>query len=46
MQTACLGFSKLARAGYDGRGVQVIKDEAALAEAFDAPGLLGGLRRL
>lgn len=31
---------KLATAGYDGRGVQVLKDENAIADAFDAPGLL------
>lgn len=28
---------KLRRDGYDGRGVQVIKDESDLSEAFDAP---------
>ena len=32
--------NKLAREGYDGRGVQVIKSEADLDKAFDAPGLL------
>ena len=32
--------NKLAQAGYDGRGVQVIKDESALHKAFDEPGLL------
>ncbi len=32
--------NKLAREGYDGRGVQVIKDESQLHKAFDAPGLL------
>lgn len=32
--------NKLARAGYDGRGVQVIKDASALEKAFDEPGLL------
>lgn len=31
---------KLARAGYDGRGVQVLRSEAQLSQAFDAPGLL------
>jgi 5-(carboxyamino)imidazole ribonucleotide synthase len=31
---------KLARAGYDGRGVQVLRTDADLARAFDAPGLL------
>ncbi len=31
---------KLAGGGYDGRGVQVLKNEAAIAEAFDEPGLL------
>ena len=32
--------NKLGREGYDGRGVQVIKTEADLDKAFDAPGLL------
>ena len=32
--------NKLGREGYDGRGVQVIKTEADLNKAFDAPGLL------
>jgi 5-(carboxyamino)imidazole ribonucleotide synthase len=32
--------NKLAREGYDGRGVQVIKDESQMHKAFDAPGLL------
>ena len=31
---------KLAKAGYDGRGVQVLKDQASLKQAFDAPGLI------
>ncbi|WNJ18877.1 5-(carboxyamino)imidazole ribonucleotide synthase [Pontibacter sp. G13] len=31
---------KLAEAGYDGRGVQVLKTESDLEQAFDAPGLL------
>ncbi|MEO0472841.1 MAG: 5-(carboxyamino)imidazole ribonucleotide synthase [Bacteroidota bacterium] len=31
---------KLGRAGYDGRGVQVLKDKSALSKAFDAPGLV------
>jgi 5-(carboxyamino)imidazole ribonucleotide synthase len=31
---------KLGRAGYDGRGVQVLRSEADKAKAFDAPGLL------
>ena len=32
--------NKLATGGYDGRGVQVIKDEKALDNAFDAPGFV------
>lgn len=32
--------NKLGKAGYDGRGVQVIKTEADLDKAFDAPGIL------
>jgi len=32
--------NKLAREGYDGRGVIVLKSKSALNEAFDAPGLL------
>lgn len=32
--------NKLGTEGYDGRGVQIIKDEAALESAFDKPGLL------
>lgn len=32
--------NKLATGGYDGRGVQVIKSEAALEKAFDAPGFV------
>lgn len=32
--------NKLATGGYDGRGVQVIKDEKALENAFDAPGFV------
>jgi len=32
--------NKLAREGYDGKGVQVIEDESKLFKAFDAPGLL------
>ena len=31
---------KLARAGYDGRGVQILKNETALSQAFDAPSLI------
>lgn len=32
--------NKLGREGYDGRGVQIIRTEADLDKAFDAPGLL------
>ncbi len=32
--------NKLGREGYDGRGVQVLRTEADLENAFDAPGLL------
>lgn len=32
--------NKLGREGYDGRGVQILRNEAALVDAFDAPGLL------
>jgi len=32
--------NKLGRAGYDGRGVQVIKTREELQKAFDAPGIL------
>ncbi|MCE7057877.1 5-(carboxyamino)imidazole ribonucleotide synthase [Algoriphagus sp. AGSA1] len=32
--------NKLGKEGYDGRGVQVLRTEADLANAFDAPGLL------
>jgi len=32
--------NKLGKEGYDGRGVQVIRTEADLEKAFDAPGLL------
>ncbi len=32
--------NKLGREGYDGRGVQIIRNETDLALAFDAPGLL------
>lgn len=32
--------NKLAREGYDGRGVQIIRNETDLDLAFDAPGLL------
>ncbi|TAE54680.1 MAG: 5-(carboxyamino)imidazole ribonucleotide synthase, partial [Bacteroidetes bacterium] len=32
--------NKLARLGYDGRGVQVLRSAADLDKAFDAPGLL------
>jgi 5-(carboxyamino)imidazole ribonucleotide synthase len=32
--------NKLGREGYDGRGVQILKTEADLEKAFDAPGLL------
>lgn len=32
--------NKLAKEGYDGRGVQVIRDAKDLDKAFDAPGLL------
>lgn len=34
---------KLGKEGYDGRGVQVIKEEKFLDKAFDAPGLLESL---
>ena len=32
--------NKLGKDGYDGRGVQLLRSEADLAKAFDAPGLL------
>jgi len=32
--------NKLGREGYDGRGVQILRTEADLPKAFDAPGLL------
>ncbi len=32
--------NKLGKEGYDGRGVQILKSEAELENAFDAPGLL------
>jgi len=32
--------NKLARDGYDGRGVQILRSEQDLEKAFDAPGLL------
>ncbi len=32
--------NKLGREGYDGRGVQILRTEADLDQAFDAPGLL------
>lgn len=32
--------NKLATGGYDGRGVQVIRNEAAIVKAFDAPGFV------
>ncbi|NVK49004.1 MAG: 5-(carboxyamino)imidazole ribonucleotide synthase, partial [Cyclobacteriaceae bacterium] len=32
--------NKLGREGYDGRGVQILRDESDLDKAFDAPGLL------
>jgi 5-(carboxyamino)imidazole ribonucleotide synthase len=32
--------NKLGKEGYDGRGVQVLRTEADLVKAFDAPGLL------
>ena len=32
--------NKLARDGYDGRGVQMLREEADVALAFDAPGLV------
>lgn len=35
--------NKLGRGGYDGKGVQVLRSEADLAVAFDAPGLLEDL---
>ncbi len=35
--------NKLGREGYDGRGVQVIRSEADMDKAFDAPGLLESL---
>ena len=35
--------NKLGRGGYDGRGVEVLRSEADLERAFDAPGLLEDL---
>lgn len=35
--------NKLGRGGYDGRGVQVLRDEADLENTFDAPGLIEDL---
>lgn len=32
--------NKLGREGYDGRGVQILREKADLAKAFDAPGLM------
>jgi 5-(carboxyamino)imidazole ribonucleotide synthase len=32
--------NKLAKEGYDGRGVQILRNESDLEKAFDAPGLL------
>jgi 5-(carboxyamino)imidazole ribonucleotide synthase len=32
--------NKLGREGYDGRGVQLLREKADLSKAFDAPGLL------
>lgn len=32
--------NKIAKAGYDGRGVKVLKDQADVEQAFDAPGLV------
>ncbi|WP_026946424.1 5-(carboxyamino)imidazole ribonucleotide synthase [Algoriphagus marincola] len=32
--------NKLGKDGYDGRGVQILRDESDLDKAFDAPGLL------
>lgn len=32
--------NKLGKEGYDGRGVQILRTEAELEQAFDAPGLL------
>lgn len=32
--------NKLGKEGYDGRGVQILRSEADLSKAFDAPGLL------
>ncbi len=32
--------NKLGREGYDGRGVQILRAESDIAQAFDAPGLL------
>lgn len=32
--------NKLGKEGYDGRGVQIIRDEPGLANAYDAPGLI------
>src|SRR5258706_10682338 len=34
---------KLGREGYDGRGVQILRNESDLQRAFDAPGLLESL---
>src|SRR5690606_24152551 len=36
--------NKLGTEGYDGRGVQVIRDESAMELAFEAPSLLEKLR--
>lgn len=32
--------NKLGREGYDGRGVQILRNESDISKAFDAPGLL------
>lgn len=34
------GVNKLGKEGYDGRGVQILKEESDLEKAFDKPGLL------
>ncbi len=34
---------KLRSGGYDGRGVQLLRDEASLSKAFDAPSVIEGL---
>ena len=43
LQDRLPAVNKLGRAGYDGRGVQVLRSAADLDKAFDAPGLLEDL---